>query len=124
MRKIVDSGLVIRAGVVLANLCLMAGLTEVFTAPGTAQGKVNLVVFTVFDMVAILGLALIIQKTLERFESWLSRTNRVARALPDQASPAYARSRHPSNGRLGVAGRESGMEPIPIDWKTPLPTDR
>ena len=69
MRKIVDSGLVIRAGIILANLCLMAGVTEFFTAPHTAEGRVNLVVFTIFGMVAFLGLALIIQKSLEHFEN-------------------------------------------------------
>ena len=124
MKRLIDSGLLIRLSIVVANIWLIGNLTEAFTGANSLVDKVNLAAFGAFGVVLIVGCALVIQKTLEHSESRLSRTNRVARALPNQASAAYTRSRYPSNGRLGVAGRESGMEPIPIDWTTPRPTDR
>lgn len=69
MARFTDSGLLMRVAIIVANLWLMGGLTEVVNYPGGLMGRVDIFSFTIFGVVFILGSALVIQKSLEHFEN-------------------------------------------------------
>ena len=71
MRWLIDSGLLMRAAMVVANIWLIGGLAEVFKYAGDLVGRVNILSFAVFGVVLILGSALVIQKSVEHLENRL-----------------------------------------------------
>ncbi len=72
MVRLIDSGLLMRVAMVVANAWLMGGLTEVVNYPVGLMGRVDILSFTIFGAVFILGSALVIQKSLEHLENrWL-----------------------------------------------------
>lgn len=74
MARLIDSGLLMRVAIVVANVWLMGGLAEVIDYPGGLMDRVDVLSFTIFGAVFILGSALVIQKSLEHLENrWLAR---------------------------------------------------
>lgn len=74
MARLIDSGLLMRVAMVVANAWLMGGLTKVVNYPGDLMGRVDILSFTIFGAVFMLGSALVIQKSLEHLENrWLAR---------------------------------------------------
>ena len=69
MRRLINSGLMMRVAMVVANAWLMGGLTEVIDYPGGLMGRVDILSFTIFGAAFILGSALVTQKSLEHFEN-------------------------------------------------------
>lgn len=69
MARLIDSGLLMRVAIIVANVWLMGGLTEVIDYPGGLMGSVDILSFTIFGAVVMLGSALVIQKSLEHFEN-------------------------------------------------------
>jgi len=74
MRRFIDSGLFMRLAIIVANLWLVGGLAEVINYSGSPTGRMNTFIFILFGAVAILGSALVIQKTLEIVERRVSRS--------------------------------------------------
>jgi len=69
MARLIDSGVLMRLATVVANFWLMGGLAEAINYPGAVMGRADILSFTIFGAVFILGSALVIQKSLERFRN-------------------------------------------------------